>query len=109
MDIPEQLSPLEQREAGGEAVEEVASSDRTDLAGTEAPGQWNRAQHLLHQPGVVVGAAEQVAAPPVAREQQGSVGVDTGKELAEILVGSAGVAHMELDGLTDRHGVAHGP
>ena len=51
----------EHREAGGEAVEEVAAADRPDLAGAERAGGRERPEELVDDPGVVVGDAEQAA------------------------------------------------
>src|SRR4249919_1449099 len=82
-------------------MEEVAAPDRSDLAGAERSREWDRAEQVLHHAGVVVGDAEEVAATSVAGEQQGSVGVDPGEHLPEILVGGARVPDVELHGLTD--------
>src|SRR5438477_1290416 len=59
----------EQREAGREAVEEVAAPDRSDLSGAERSREWDRAEQVLHHAGVVVGDGEEVTAAPVACEQ----------------------------------------
>ena len=48
----------------------VASADRPDLAGAERAGRRQRPEELVDDPGVVVGDAEQLASPTVAREQQ---------------------------------------
>src|SRR4029453_13047454 len=93
----------EQREAGGEAVQEIAAADRSDLARTERSRQRDRPQQVLHHSGVVVGDGEEVAATSVAREQEGGVGVDPREHLPEILVRGARVPDVELNGLDDRH------
>ena len=62
----------------------------------------DRAEQVLHHAGVVVGHGEEVAATPVAGEQQRRLGVDPGQHLPEILVGGAGVPDVELHGLAHR-------
>src|SRR2546423_7516356 len=99
----------EQREAGREAVEEVAASDRSDLPGAERSGKWDRAEQVLHHAGVVVGDGEEVTATPVAREQQRGLGVHPGEHLPEILVGGARVPDVELHGLAHRDLLAARP
>src|SRR5688500_18217415 len=90
------VSGGEQGEAGREAVEEVAGSDRPQFTGTEAPRQGEGAEELVDDAGVVVGLAEEPLAPAVAGEQQRRVGLGGGEEVAQVLVGRAGVAHLEL-------------
>ena len=50
--------------------------------------------------GVVVGLVEQAAAPPVAGEQQGAVGLRTPQEEPEVLVRRYRVPQVELEGGT---------
>src|SRR5581483_11639807 len=97
-----------QRQAGGDAVEEVAGPDRAELAGAEAPGHRQRAEQLVDEAGVVVGLAEEPLPPPVAGEEQGGVGFGRGEEVAQVLVGRAGVADLELHRPPDGDHVADG-
>src|SRR5581483_10971036 len=99
------VSGGEQRQAGGEAVEEVAGPDRAELTGAEAPGDGQRAEQLVDEAGVVVGLAEEPLPPPVAGEEQGGVGLRRGEQVAEVLVGRAGVADLELHRPPDGDGV----
>src|SRR6266566_1033230 len=98
----------EQREAGREAVEEVAAPDRSDLSGAERSREWDRAEQVLHHAGVVVGHGEEVTAAPVACEQQCRLGVPPREHLPEILVGGPRVTDVELHGLTHRDLLADG-
>ena len=50
----------EDREAGGEAVQEVLPADGADLTGTERAGQRERTEEVVDEPGVVPGGAEQM-------------------------------------------------
>src|SRR5690242_6844521 len=50
---------LEQREAGGESVEERSPADWSHLAGTERTRERQGPQQLVDQSGVVVGLAEE--------------------------------------------------
>src|SRR5690242_15344027 len=93
----------EQGEAGREAVEEVAASDRSDLPGAERSRQRDRPQQVLHHARVVIGNGEEVTATPVAREQQRGLRVHAGEHLPEILVGGARVPDVELHGLAHRN------
>src|SRR5690242_5394334 len=79
------LTSVEQGEAGGEAVEEVPAADRSDLARAERAGRRDRAEHLLDEPGVVIGNSEQMPAPPVAREHEGGPGLGPTEQLTEVL------------------------
>src|SRR5262249_59607431 len=79
------LTSREQREAGGETVEEVPTPDGPDLAGAERSRQGDRPQQPLDHAGVVVGNGEEMPAPAVAGEQQGGVGVDAPQHLAQVL------------------------
>src|SRR5581483_6984845 len=105
------LSPLpvgEERHRRGEAVHEVAPAHRAELTrGEEA--RHRRAHPLVEHLGVVVGLAEQAPAPPVAGEQQAAAcGAVAVEGHAQVLVGGAGVAHVELHGLAQLHLRAHG-
>jgi len=48
----------EQRDRGGEGVQEVLSAYRSEFAGAEEPGHGDVAQHGRDEPGVVVGRGE---------------------------------------------------
>jgi 3-oxoacyl-[acyl-carrier protein] reductase len=48
----------EQRDRGGEGVQEVLSAYRSEFAGAEEPGHRDVAQHGRDEPGVVVGRGE---------------------------------------------------
>ena len=61
----------EQRDRGGEGVQEVLAADRPELSGAEEPGHRDVAEHLSQEPGVVVGLGEHPRATAVAGEQQG--------------------------------------
>ena len=79
-------------------VHEVTAADRSELAAGEEAGQGGIGEELADHLGVVVGGAEQPAAPAVAGEQQGAVGALERQQLAEVLVGRFGVADVELHG-----------
>src|SRR5207253_560736 len=91
----------EEDEAGGEAVQEAPSPDGPDLTSAEGSGQRDRPQQLLDERRVVVGVAEERAAPSVAGEEQRSLSGRVTEERPEILVGGGRVAHVELQRLAD--------
>src|SRR3954453_10302969 len=68
--MPKALLRGEKRDAGGEAVDEAARADRTDLAGTEEAGGGRGPDLARERVRVVAGAAEHVGAAPVAREHE---------------------------------------
>jgi len=53
------------------AVQEVASSNRTDLALGKEPRRRDRAEPLLHDPAIVMGLAEESLPTPATAEQEG--------------------------------------
>src|SRR5687767_7400377 len=105
---PAGVSGGEKGEAGREAVAEVAGSDRPQFTGTEAPREGEGAEELVDDTGVVVGLAEQPLAAAVAGEEQRRVGLGGGEEVAQVLVGRAGVADLELHRPPDFDVVADG-
>src|SRR2546430_1898866 len=60
----------EQRDAGGEPVQEIAPAHWPDLARAERAGDRERAEQLVEDRRVVVGDLEEAAAAPVAGEQE---------------------------------------
>src|SRR5262245_21996804 len=60
----------EDREARGVPVQEVAPTDRTDLARAERTREWGPAELLLDECGVVIGMAEEAGPATVAGEEQ---------------------------------------
>src|SRR5581483_2402908 len=105
-DRQERAPSSEQREARRETVQEVPPADRSDLAGAERARRRDRTEELVDEARVVVGDAEEVTAPAVAREQQRGTGVDTTEHLAQVLVGGGRVPYVELHRLADRHTIA---
>src|SRR5262245_11979054 len=97
----------EEGQACGEAVHEVLTPDRTVLSCAEAPDSRDRTQQRGHYPGVVVENAEQVRSAAVAAEEQRAIGRRAVEQSAEILVGGARVAYVELHGLADDDRRAH--
>src|SRR6266508_2436904 len=94
----------EDRHAGGEGVEEVAAADRAELALGEEPGHGRLAGGRGDADGVVVGLAEEVAAAPVAGEQQHPPRLPAGhrrQQQLEVLVRGGRVADVELQRLAD--------
>src|SRR4029077_18542795 len=91
----------EEGEAGREPVQEVAGADRAEFPGAEAPRQGEGAEELVDDAGVVGGPPGEPLPPPVAGEEDGGVGLGRGQEVAEVLVGRAGVADLELHGAPD--------
>src|SRR5215207_530015 len=96
----------EDGDGGGEAVEEVLASDGADLAGGEESRGRRSRERFVDRRGVVIGVAEQVAAPAVAREQERAGRGAAAKRphadaegLAEVAVGARGVAGVEADDL----------
>ena len=53
------------------AVQEVAPSNRTDLALGKEPRRRDRAKPLLHDPAIVMGLAEESLPTPATAEQEG--------------------------------------
>src|SRR5262249_35129917 len=98
--------PLEDGDAGREAVQEIAVPDRSDLTRAERAGERHRAQHVLYERRVVVGRGEELAAPAVAREQQRRVAALVGEQLAQVVVGGLRVTYLELHGRPDVDAVA---
>ena len=109
---------------GGEAVQEAAPADRTDLAGGEEARRGRAAELLVHGDGVMVAGAEHRLAAPVAGEHQragGGLAADRlraqPQRAAQILVGRSCVARVQahdlarLDGRRRRRraGVGIGP
>lgn len=54
------------------AMQEVAPSDRTDLALGKESRRWDGAEPLLHDPAIVMGLAEESFSAPATAEQEGS-------------------------------------
>jgi hypothetical protein len=54
------------------AMQEVAPSDRTDLALGKESRRWDGAEPLLHDPAIVMGLAEESLSAPATAEQEGS-------------------------------------
>src|SRR6478735_3626654 len=96
----------EQRETGGEAVEEGLPTDRTDLARAERARDRQRTEELVDDRSVVVGFAEEPDAATVTGEEEGGRRVLTGEHLPQVLVGRGRVAHVELHRLADHDVVA---
>src|SRR5205823_4093573 len=92
--------------------EEVAGAHRAELTGAEAPRQREGAEELIDDAGVVVGLAEEPLPSSVAGEEDGGVGPGRGQQVAQVLVGRAGVAYLKLhrapdgDVVADRDGAA---
>jgi 3-oxoacyl-[acyl-carrier protein] reductase len=61
----------EQRDRGGERVQEVLAADRSELSGAEEPGHRDLTEHFREERGVVVGLGEHPRSAAVAGEQQG--------------------------------------
>jgi NAD(P)-dependent dehydrogenase (short-subunit alcohol dehydrogenase family) len=104
----------EQRDRGGEGVQEVLPADRSEFSGAEEPGHRNVAQRARDEPGVVVGLVEQPRSAAVAGEQQRSgraAAAERGRlafqGAAQVLIGRRGVPDVKLDGLADLDIVAH--
>src|SRR5712691_6747960 len=104
----------EEREARREPVDEVLSTDRSQLSRAEEPGQRDSAQIRGHQPSIVVGLREHPGTSSVAREQE-SAGRTAGEladlalqQSAELLVGCGRVADVESQGLPDLKVIADG-
>src|SRR5690606_19041418 len=95
----------EDEEAGGPPVQVAARADRADLAGAEHARHRVGADGVAHQPGVVVGLAEQRPPAAVAGEHERPAGARRrrggGEGLPQVLVRGGGVAHVELDGGAD--------
>ena len=53
------------------AVQEVASSNWTDLALGKEPSRWDGAEPLLHDPAIVMGLAEESLPTPATAKQEG--------------------------------------
>ena len=87
-------------------MQEVAAAYGAELTGAEEARERRPVERVGHDPGVVVGGAEQPRAPPVAGEQQRRFRVVAAYECSEVLVGRGCVAHVELHG---RAHVADGP
>ena len=104
---------LEQRQAGGEAVDEVLAADGAELALGEEAGDRNGAGLGAEDARVVVGLVKQAGAAAVAAEDQrrpGPLLVRAQVELqqgVQVLVGCRGVADVELHRLTDAHPFRH--
>ena len=79
-------------------MDEVLVADRAELAGAEHAGHRTLRDLLVDQLGVVIGLAEEVAAPTVAGEHEGRGARLTLKEVPQVLVRAVGVADLELDG-----------
>src|SRR4051794_24111589 len=110
--MPKSLLRGEKRDARGEAVDEAAFSDRTDLAGAEKAGGGCGPDLTRERVRVVIGAAEHVRAAPVAREHErtGGRAVElAGRPLegaAEVDVRRRGIAYVQPHRLTDPHAFA---
>src|SRR5438552_1993464 len=96
-------------------VEEIPAADRRQLAVAEESGQRERAKVLANQPDVVVRDAVESAPAPGAieiaaegRTPSAEGARHAGQRDLEIVARRFGVAKLELDGLADAHGVAHG-
>src|SRR3954447_18289410 len=102
----------EKRDAGGEAVDEAARADRTDLAGTEEAGGGRGPDLARERVRVVAGAAEHVRAAPVAREHErpGGWAVELTRgpleRAAQVEVGRCRIAHVEPHRLADPDALA---
>ncbi len=53
------------------AMQEVSSSDRTDLALSEESRRWDGAKPLLHDPDVMMGLTKESLSAPATAEQEG--------------------------------------
>ncbi len=53
------------------AVQEVASSNWTDLALGKEPSRWDGAEPLLHDPAIVMGLAEESLPTSATAKQEG--------------------------------------
>ena len=100
------MSAIEQGNRCREPVQEVATADRTDLAGAERARERNGAEQFLDGTGIVIGSREEIPAPTIAREQQCGVAVHAREQRAEVVVGRAGIAHVELQRCADLDAVA---
>ena len=54
------------------AVQEVSSSDRTNLALSKESRRWDGTKPLLHDPDVMMGLAKESLSAPATAEQEGS-------------------------------------
>ena len=99
---------IEQESRGGKAVEVVGRPHRADLARTEHARHGGGSKAVRKVPSIVAGASEQVAAPPVAGEDQRCAGLETAEPCPKVGCGGIGVADLELDGCPDRGPVPDG-
>ena len=87
------------------AVQEVAPSDRTNLALGKEPCRRDGAEPLLHDPAIVMGLAEESLSTPATAEQEGSErGILVrrsirSQEKVQVLARRLRVAEVELHGL----------
>src|SRR5699024_11035094 len=102
----------ESQKTGGEGVHVVDAADRADLPRREETRDRDVAQRTAHGERVVIRVWEHRLAAPVTGEQQPRAHTmartELGQALGEVLVGGAGVAHLETHRLTDLDHVTDG-
>ena len=103
---------FKERDAGGEAVQAVAASDRTDLPLRKEAGSRNRSDGVLQAAGIVAGLGEQPCAPAIAAEDEGAHGrcaavLLPGQKERQIVVRALRVTDMELDRLARADQISH--
>src|SRR3954451_18750460 len=89
-------SVLEQEDGSREAVQEAALADGTDLAGAEHAGSGTAFDVGVDDLCVVIRSTEEVGAAAVAGEHERALSLAPGHQLAQIVIGGRGVAHLEL-------------
>ena len=87
------------------AVQEVSSSDRTDLALGKESRRWDGTKPLLHDPDVMMGLAKESLSTPATAEQEGPewgtlvLRSIRSQEKVQVVARRLRVAEVELHGL----------
>src|SRR5947209_3229041 len=103
-----------QRERGGEAVEEVLFTNRTDFAVAEKTGEADRPEAILNAFGVVIGPAKEALAAAIATAQARTVNLRVAKlfgcapeQLVHVFHGGGGGTALKLHRLAGARKGAH--
>ncbi len=105
---------LEEGQAGREAVDEVLAADGAKFSLGEETGHGNETGLGADDAGVVVGHGERPCAASIAAKQQGRSrrllvgGAIHLQKRVQVLVRCLGVAHVELDRLSDTDAIGNG-
>src|SRR5262245_4347700 len=107
---PERL--MKEHCTGGEAVDEILSTNRAKFTGREKAGERERTGRRLNRLRIVIRRVEHARAAAVATEQQAPARRDTFRfhcfhHLAEIFVRRLGIAEVELYRLAHANSIGH--